>query len=100
MLALPPGSARGPEKRYPRIGVTGGAMKPLSIAVAILATTALMLGGCKHRKEEPVPGPKAAHPAAEIISAPAGIVTRGRPLNVSSRSVAGLIAPAPADIAT
>ncbi len=44
-------------------------MKPLSIAVAILAT-AIALGGCKYRREEPVPGPKALGPAAEAIVRP------------------------------
>jgi len=42
-------------------------MKPLSIAVAVLAI-AVALGSCKNRKEEPIPGPKAAGPAIEAIA--------------------------------
>jgi hypothetical protein len=34
-------------------------MKPIWIAAAVLTAT-LALTGCKHRKEEPIPGPKAA----------------------------------------
>ncbi|HEY6921985.1 MAG TPA: hypothetical protein VI653_00850 [Steroidobacteraceae bacterium] len=41
-------------------------MKLLGITTAILAAT-LALAACKNRKEEPIPGPKAAHPAAEAI---------------------------------
>ena len=33
-------------------------MKSLGIATAILAAT-IALAGCKNRKEEPIPGPKA-----------------------------------------
>ena len=41
-------------------------MNSLGIATAILAAT-IALAGCKNRKEEPIPGPKAAasHPATE-----------------------------------
>lgn len=45
-------------------------MKPLSIAVAILATI-MALSACKYRKDEPVPGPKATSPAATETVAPA-----------------------------
>jgi len=38
-------------------------MKSLGIATAILAAT-IALAGCKNRKEEPIPGPKAAQPTA------------------------------------
>jgi hypothetical protein len=38
-------------------------MKSIGIATAILAAT-IALAGCKNRKEEPIPGPKAALPAA------------------------------------
>ena len=44
-------------------------MKSLGIATAILAAT-IALAGCKNRKEEPIPGPKAAQPTAESIQAP------------------------------
>lgn len=44
-------------------------MKSIGIATAILAAT-LALAGCKNRKEEPIPGPKATHPAAESIQSP------------------------------
>jgi hypothetical protein len=44
-------------------------MKSIGIATAILAAT-IALAGCKNRKEEPIPGPKAAQPAAESIRPP------------------------------
>jgi hypothetical protein len=45
-------------------------MKSLGIATAILAA-AIILAGCKNRKEEPIPGPKAAQPpAAESVQPP------------------------------
>jgi hypothetical protein len=44
-------------------------MKSIGIVAAILATT-IALAGCKNRKEEPIPGPKASHPAAESVQAP------------------------------
>jgi hypothetical protein len=45
-------------------------MKSIGIATAILAAT-IALASCKNRKEEPIPGPKAAQPAAESVQAPA-----------------------------
>lgn len=42
-------------------------MKSIGIATAILAAT-IALAGCKNRKEEPIPGPKAAQPAAESVT--------------------------------
>ncbi len=39
-------------------------MKSIGVATAILAAT-IVLAGCKNRKEEPIPGPKAANPAAQ-----------------------------------
>jgi hypothetical protein len=39
-------------------------MKSLGIATAILAAT-IAFAGCKNRKQEPIPGPKAAQPTAE-----------------------------------
>lgn len=47
-------------------------MKSIGIATAILAAT-IALAGCKNRKEEPIPGPKAAQPAAEAMRPPAAI---------------------------
>lgn len=44
-------------------------MKSLGIATAILVAT-LALAGCKNRKEEPIPGPKAARPPAESVQLP------------------------------
>ena len=41
-------------------------MNSLGITTAILAAT-LALAGCKNRKEEPIPGPKAAQPVAGSI---------------------------------
>jgi hypothetical protein len=47
-------------------------MKSLGITTAILAAT-IALAGCKNRKEEPIPGPKAAQPpAAESSQPPSG----------------------------
>ena len=43
-------------------------MKSLGIATAILAA-AIALAGCKNRKEEPIPGPKAAQPTADSVEA-------------------------------
>ena len=53
-------------------------MKSIGIATAILAAT-IALAGCKNRKEEPVPGPKAAPPAAESIRAPLVTPPSGQP---------------------
>ena len=44
-------------------------MKLLGITTAILAAT-IALDGCKNRKEEPVPGPKAGQPTAESVQVP------------------------------
>jgi hypothetical protein len=44
-------------------------MKSLGIATAILAAT-IALAGCKNRKEEPIPGPKAAQPPAGSVQSP------------------------------
>jgi hypothetical protein len=44
-------------------------MKSLGIATAILAAT-IALASCKNRKEEPIPGPKAAHPPAGSVQSP------------------------------
>jgi hypothetical protein len=45
-------------------------MKSIGIATAILAA-AITLAGCKNRKEEPIPGPKAPQTAIESVQAPA-----------------------------
>ena len=45
-------------------------MKPW-IAIALLAAT-IALAGCKNRREEPVPGPKATPPAPSSQVAPGG----------------------------
>jgi hypothetical protein len=39
------------------------------MTTAILAAT-IALAGCKNRKEEPIPGPKAAQPTAESTQSP------------------------------
>jgi len=52
-------------------------MKSLGIATAILAAT-LALAGCKNRKEEPIPGPKAAQPAAEPAQPRSAIPASGQ----------------------
>jgi len=44
-------------------------MKSLGIATAILAAS-IALAGCKNRKEEPIPGPKAAQPPASSVQSP------------------------------
>ncbi len=45
-------------------------MKLLGMTTAILAAT-IALAGCKNRKEEPIPGPKAAQPpAAQSVQPP------------------------------
>jgi hypothetical protein len=44
-------------------------MRSLGIATAILAAT-IALAGCKNRKEEPIPGPKAAQPPAGSVQSP------------------------------
>jgi hypothetical protein len=44
-------------------------MRSLGIAAAILAAT-IALAGCKNRKEEPIPGPKAAQPPAGSVQSP------------------------------
>ena len=44
-------------------------MKPIWIATAVLAAT-IALTGCKHRREEPIPGPKAEPPPAVAPHAP------------------------------
>ncbi len=41
-------------------------MRSIGFFAAILAIT-LALAGCKNRKEEPLPGPRANRPAAEAI---------------------------------
>jgi hypothetical protein len=51
-------------------------MKSLGIATAILAAT-LALASCKNRKEEPIPGPKAAQPTAESVQAPSATPPSG-----------------------
>ena len=54
-------------------------MRPLWIAAAALSAI-IALTGCKNRKEEPIPGPKAGSPAipapAHMANAPARIPTR------------------------
>ena len=52
-------------------------MKSLGITTAILAAT-IALAGCKNRKEEPIPGPKAARPAAESTQPPVAIPSSGQ----------------------
>jgi hypothetical protein len=52
-------------------------MKSLGIATAILAAT-IALAGCKNRKEEPIPGPKAAQPAAGSVQSPSAIPSPGQ----------------------
>lgn len=47
-------------------------MKSLGIATAILAAT-IALAGCKNRREEPIPGPKAAQPPAGSVQSPSTI---------------------------
>jgi len=47
-------------------------MKLLGITTAILAAT-IALAGCKNRKEEPIPGPKAAQPPAQSVQPPMAI---------------------------
>jgi hypothetical protein len=42
-------------------------MKSLGITTAILAATLVLAAGCKNRKEEPIPGPKAAQPPTESV---------------------------------
>ena len=44
-------------------------MKSLRFATALLAAT-IALAGCKNRKEEPIPGPKAARPTAGSVHSP------------------------------
>ena len=44
-------------------------MKSLGITIAILVVT-IALAGCKNRKEEPIPGPKAAQPPAAESAQP------------------------------
>ena len=44
-------------------------MKSLGIATAILAAT-IALAGCKNRKQEPIPGPRAAQPPAGPVQTP------------------------------
>ncbi len=44
-------------------------MNSLGITTAILAAT-IALAGCKNRKEEPIPGPKAAQPTAGAVQSP------------------------------
>lgn len=51
-------------------------MKSLGIATAILAAT-IALAGCKNRKEEPIPGPKAAQPPAGSVQGPSTTPTPG-----------------------
>lgn len=51
-------------------------MKSLGITTAILAA-AIALAGCKNRKEEPIPGPKAAQPAAESVQ-PSALPSPGK----------------------
>ncbi len=41
-------------------------MRSIGIVAAVLALT-LALPGCKHRKEEPIPGPRANRPAVEAL---------------------------------
>jgi len=52
-------------------------MKSLGITTAILAAT-IALVSCKNRKEEPIPGPKAAQPAAESIQPPSAAPSSGQ----------------------
>jgi hypothetical protein len=59
-------------------------MKSLGIATAILAAV-IALAGCKNRKEEPIPGPKAASPPAAESLRP--------PLNTPSPDPAGAAHP-------
>jgi hypothetical protein len=42
---------------------TGEAMKSIWFTAVVLTAT-IILSGCKHRREEPVPGPKYSAPAA------------------------------------
>jgi hypothetical protein len=59
-------------------------MKSLGITTAILAAT-IALAGCKNRKEEPIPGPKAAQPPAAEWSAPPSAPFPGAPHPSGSR---------------
>jgi hypothetical protein len=53
-------------------------MKSISIATVLLSIT-LALSGCKHRKQEPIPGPRADRPAAEALQTPSPSTAPGSP---------------------
>jgi hypothetical protein len=57
-------------------------MKPMWIAAAALAVT-LAVTGCKHRKEEPVPPPKATWATARVSATP--VPVREKTANTSTR---------------
>lgn len=59
-------------------------MKSLGIATAVLAAT-IALAGCKNRKEEPVPGPKAAQPPAGSVQSPSATPPSGHSPDTAGR---------------
>ena len=54
-------------------------MKSIWIATAAVAATTLALTGCKYRKEEPVPPPKATWAATPAPSTPIRVKTANAP---------------------
>lgn len=65
-------------------------MKSLGITTAILAAT-IALAGCKNRKEEPIPGPKAAQPpAAESAQTPSGFPGAPHPSGTRRHGASGI----------
>jgi hypothetical protein len=66
----------------------GEAMRSLWTGVAIL-TAAIAINGCKHRKEEPLPGPRAATAAqapGAAATGPASRASREHPTGASGIS--------------
>jgi len=59
-------------------------MKSLGIATAILAAS-IALAGCKNRKEEPIPGPKAAQPPASSVQSPSSTTPSPGPESARDR---------------
>lgn len=68
-------------------------MKSIWIATAVLAVT-IALTGCKHRRQEPLPGPRAAQPpaAAQAPSAapPGRASNRPQPEAASPHGASGI----------
>lgn len=67
-------------------------MRSIGITVATLALI-VVVAGCKNRKQEPIPGPRAARPVAEAPTAPSPHPVRGGGSVPTGAAAPGAIAP-------